>query len=167
MYGYRKLLNRENFTGLLLAGTGGLASLGLGIPIIGTILSPIVKAPRDVWRDVGAIDDFVVGSTVQVKLRYPGTVPWSGATAYSAAWLRRKSADQFITFSTYCTHLGCPVHWVNGAEIFLCPCHGSVFNADGTVAAGPAGRPLFTMRTRTRNGRVEVKTEPLPLPIGH
>jgi Rieske Fe-S protein len=45
-------------------------------------------------------------------------------------------------FSTTCTHAGCTVSAVTGGTI-NCPCHGSRFRiADGSVAGGPAGRPL-------------------------
>src|SRR5512140_806147 len=42
--------------------------------------------------------------------------------------------------SNTCTHLGCVVATT---EIgFDCPCHGSRFDAEGTVLGGPAPRPL-------------------------
>jgi Rieske Fe-S protein len=47
----------------------------------------------------------------------------------------------FNGFSAVCTHAGCTVAEVLGASI-NCPCHGSSFNLDGTVAKGPAKRPL-------------------------
>jgi menaquinol-cytochrome c reductase iron-sulfur subunit len=47
----------------------------------------------------------------------------------------------------------------------MCPCHGSVFNGDGTVAGGPAPRPLFTYPIRVVNGRIQIKTEAQPLTL--
>jgi Rieske Fe-S protein len=47
----------------------------------------------------------------------------------------------FNGFSAECTHAGCTVAEIVGASI-NCPCHGSRFNLDGTVAKGPATRPL-------------------------
>jgi Rieske Fe-S protein len=48
---------------------------------------------------------------------------------------------QFKGFSSKCTHKGCTLNKVDGVRID-CPCHGSKFNLDGTVAHGPATEPL-------------------------
>ncbi|HEX8917137.1 MAG TPA: ubiquinol-cytochrome c reductase iron-sulfur subunit [Chloroflexota bacterium] len=159
----RKLLNRETFIGLFIVSLGGLGSIALGIPILGFFLGPIIQQPKEVWRDVGPVDKFKVGSTVQVAFEYSGQLQWGGSTKYTSAWLRRDSGLQFTAFAVYCTHLGCPVHWLAEPEIFLCPCHGSVFNGNGTVVGGPAPRPLFKYDVRIQNSRVQIKTEPQPL----
>jgi len=51
------------------------------------------------------------------------------------------SAGVFKGFSATCTHAGCTVNKVADGTID-CPCHGSKFNLDGTVAKGPAQKPL-------------------------
>ena len=47
----------------------------------------------------------------------------------------------FYTISSVCTHLGCNVRYVAG-EGFACPCHGSLYDANGRVTRGPAPQPL-------------------------
>ncbi|AFZ48842.1 Rieske Fe-S protein [Dactylococcopsis salina PCC 8305] len=37
-----------------------------------------------------------------------------------------------------CTHLGCVVPWNASEGKFICPCHGSQYNAEGKVVRGPA-----------------------------
>ena len=55
----------------------------------------------------------------------------------------RASASQMLAYDARCPHLGCTV---SGAQqLFICPCHGSLFNLDGSVKLGPADRPLSAL----------------------
>jgi menaquinol-cytochrome c reductase iron-sulfur subunit len=109
------------------------------------------------------VDDFKVGDTVSVRFEDASALPWAGVTARTAAWLRREDDTRFTAFSVHCTHLGCPVNWIPSAELFLCPCHGGVYYADGTVSAGPPPQPLATYPVRVRGGQVEIQTGPIPI----
>jgi quinol---cytochrome c reductase iron-sulfur subunit, bacillus type len=100
---------------------------------------------------------------VLVKFRDVSPLPWSGLTAQTASWLRRKSKDQFIAFSVNCAHLGCPVRWIADAELFLCPCHGGVYNINGSYAAGPPPHGLAKYPLRIRNNDVEILSSPVPI----
>lgn len=51
-----------------------------------------------------------------------------------------RSGNEFHVISAICTHLGCTVQ--SRGDRFACPCHGSVFDAQGVVLGGPAPRPL-------------------------
>jgi len=42
-----------------------------------------------------------------------------------------------VALSDVCPHLGCKVHYEATQGHFLCPCHGGVFEKDGTAIAGP------------------------------
>jgi Rieske Fe-S protein len=54
------------------------------------------------------------------------------------------TASGFAAFSLVCTHLGCTVE--SDAPGFVCPCHGSRFDAEGNPAHGPANKPLRALR---------------------
>jgi len=63
-----------------------------------------------------------------------------------------------------CVHLGCTVPWNQGEGKFHCPCHGSVFDYNGTRIAGPATRALDLMpMTVNDDGSVSVNTSPTDL----
>ena len=44
--------------------------------------------------------------------------------------------------SRTCPHAGCNVDYDNNQQKFVCPCHGSKFDLDGTVITGPANDNL-------------------------
>ncbi len=155
--------DRRRFLTLLSAGLGGIAALVAGIPFVGFLLSPLRRPAHHPWRPVGAVNDFPLGQTRIVAYIDPEPLPWAGYAAQSAAWVRRETETEFVAFSPYCTHTGCPVTWAEGAQLFMCPCHGGTFHRDGQVAAGPPPRPLDRLEVRVRNGQVEVR--PLGVPI--
>jgi cytochrome b6-f complex iron-sulfur subunit len=46
-----------------------------------------------------------------------------------------------------CTHLGCVVPWNTSENKFICPCHGSQYDATGKVVRGPAPLSLALVNT--------------------
>jgi menaquinol-cytochrome c reductase iron-sulfur subunit len=153
--------SRRRFFSRLSIYLGSLAAAIVAIPSVGFLLG--LRRPTKVWRAVGHVQDFEIGSTTQVAFEDPSPLPWSGVTAQTAAWLRRINEKDFIAFSVDCTHLGCPVRWLPGANLFMCPCHGGVFYADGTVASGPPPRPLFQYPARVVGDEIQILTSPLPI----
>jgi menaquinol-cytochrome c reductase iron-sulfur subunit len=55
------------------------------------------------------------------------------------------------------------VRWLPDAQLFMCPCHGGVYYADGSVAAGPPPHSLSQYTTRINGDDVEIHTEPIPI----
>lgn len=47
--------------------------------------------------------------------------------------------------SAICPHMGCVVAWNHGEQSWDCPCHGSRFQADGSLIAGPAEEGLSVL----------------------
>ncbi|MGW8351390.1 Rieske (2Fe-2S) protein [Streptomyces wedmorensis] len=71
-------------------------------------------------------------------------IPVGGGKVFAAkkVVVTQPETGEFKAFSAVCTHQGCLVNKVAEGTI-NCPCHGSKFRiADGSVAAGPAPRPL-------------------------
>jgi menaquinol-cytochrome c reductase iron-sulfur subunit len=156
------LLNRRRFLSRVSLALSGLAGAVVGVPIIAYLLSPLLEPPPNDWRDVGLVENFRIGETVEVAYDDPSPLPWAGQTARTAVWLRRTTDTEFTAFSINCTHLGCPVNWRPEAGLFLCPCHGGVYYADGSVAGGPPPRPLTQLAVRITDDQ-HVQVEPRPL----
>ncbi len=56
-------------------------------------------------------------------------------------WAVKQADGQVTVFSPICPHLGCGYRWDQQDRLFKCPCHGSIYDIEGTVKAGPAPRP--------------------------
>ncbi|MET7685726.1 Rieske (2Fe-2S) protein [Streptomyces sp. NPDC005423] len=87
-------------------------------------------------------------STVQAsggpELAKTSEIPVGGGTVFKdrKVVVTQPAKGEFKAFSAICTHQGCTVGSVVNGTID-CPCHGSRYHiADGSVAAGPAPRPL-------------------------
>lgn len=153
----RRFLTAVNFV------VGGVGALVLGVPLTGFVMAPLLEPEERAWRDVGGVEQFPIGSTTKVIFEDPSPLPWSGITARMAAWLRRESETEFIAFTVNCAHLGCPVRWLEEANLFMCPCHGGAYYRNGEVAAGPPPAPLPRFETRVQNGRVEIQSSGVPI----
>src|SRR5260370_4009108 len=123
-------ISRRRFFEKLSIALVGLCSAIVGVPLVGFIVAPLFrKVPRK-WVTLGKPDDFQIGKTVAVTLTDPSSLPWAGVTAKSGVWRRPLSQDSFIAFSANCTHVGCPLRWLQGAHFFIRPFHGSVCYSD-------------------------------------
>ena len=154
---------RRSFIIKILWACSGVIGFLLAIPVLGAVLEPLFRKVPVVWRNVGNVSDFETGKTVLVKFTDASPLPWAGVTAQTASWLRKISEEEFIAFSVNCAHLGCPVRWIPDAELFLCPCHGGVYNKDGSYAAGPPPHGLEKYPVRVRKGTVEIRSSPIPI----
>lgn len=154
-------VSRQEFLKALGLASGGLIGLLVAIPGLGFFLNYFFLPERKGWVKVGPIENFTTGETVNVVFENPGSLPWDGVSARNSAWLRRVSDDTFLAFAINCTHLGCPVRWEAGAKLFLCPCHGGVYDSNGDVAGGPPPRPMHRYPVRIEEGQVEISIRPV------
>lgn len=156
-------ITRRTLFARITVACAAIVGLLVTLPVIGFILSPVFRRPPNAWRAVGKVQDFAINATVEVVFEDASPMPWAGVTAKTGAWLRRTSDSEFEAFSINCRHLGCPVRWLDGAGLFMCPCHGGVYYRDGSVAAGPPPEGLAKYPVRVRDGLVEIETSPIPL----
>jgi menaquinol-cytochrome c reductase iron-sulfur subunit len=143
---------------------GAIAAL-LAVPIIGYLLSPLrgkTGLEYNAWVPVGPLSQFPEGQTRLASFRNPFVHPWDGHTADSACWVRRLTGQTFQVFAINCAHLGCPVRWFAQSGLFMCPCHGGVYYADGSRASGPPPRGLFTYPYKVKSDQLLIYAGELP-----
>ncbi|MDT7566505.1 MAG: hypothetical protein QOG76_5129 [Pseudonocardiales bacterium] len=105
------------------------------------------------------------GDTAEAPAAEGGTVlgaasgvPVGGGKIFEdqAVVVTQPTAGTFHAFSAICTHQGCTVDSVAGGTI-NCPCHGSKFSVtDGSVAKGPAKKPLAAKQVSADGGQLRV-----------
>lgn len=159
-------LTRRKFLNRISVGIGIFGAAVVGLPVLSFLLEPGFQKNPKVWRKVGKVDDFKIGTTVEVRMEDASPLPWAGKVGETAAWLQRRGEDEFVAFSVNCQHLGCPVRWVAGAKLFMCPCHGGVYYENGEVAGGPPPRGLQQYPVRIAQGIVEIQPGPIPMDYG-
>jgi Rieske Fe-S protein len=74
-------------------------------------------------------------------------------------WVNKKDFP-YVVYSGKCPHLGCGYKWrahkLRG-QVFLCPCHLSIYDPGGKVLDGPAPRPLDPLPIRVAaSGDIEI-----------
>ena len=140
-----------------------VVGIAVAVPVVKYLLSPV--KPDDEyksWVSLGSVDTFPVGETRLAKFTNPVSRAWDGETDRVACWVRRISEKEFQVFAINCAHLGCPVRWFPQSGLFMCPCHGGAYYADGSRASGPPERGLFTYGTKLVDGALQIDAGQLP-----
>jgi menaquinol-cytochrome c reductase iron-sulfur subunit len=140
-----------------------LALFVFAIPLAGYLLAPLRRATFLKWISLGPVASFPENQTRLAVYTNPFRRPWDGSTAEIPCWVRRLTGDSFQVFSTNCSHLGCPVRWFPESELFMCPCHGGTFHADGERASGPPPRALYQYPYKVEKGELWVNAGEMPL----
>jgi Rieske Fe-S protein len=140
-----------------------VVGVAVTVPVVKYLLSPVKSDDAyKSWVSLGSLDTFPVGETRLAKFTNPVSREWDGETDRVACWVRRISGKEFQVFAINCAHLGCPVHWFPQSGLFMCPCHGGAYYADGSRASGPPERGLFTYDTRIVDGAIQINAGQMP-----
>ena len=159
-------VTRRRFMTVSANAAGAIAASAFLLPALGFALGPVFEEHKVPWQPVGPIEDFDDTSYVPVTFTIVDGIGEAGKTL---AYVRKRNPqidtdtlpkgfefEQYLAISTRCMHLGCPVHYVDAAQRFICPCHGGVYDFRGFVVGGPPVRPLDRFYTRVRFGKVEI-----------
>jgi Rieske Fe-S protein len=56
---------------------------------------------------------------------------------------RQEIMSKLNVLSNSCAHLGCPVRWMSDKQLYLCPCHGGLYDINGGWVGGPPPRGMY------------------------
>jgi menaquinol-cytochrome c reductase iron-sulfur subunit len=145
---------RRGFLRAVIAALGSL----IGVTITGSagtyLFSTNSPAKREAWSDAGEIPKLGLSAPQQITFESRQLDGWNVTDEKASAWVVRNGDGSITAFSPWCTHLGCAYRWETPKGQFVCPCHGSCFDASGKVTAGPAPRPLDRYRTKIEGSRL-------------
>ncbi len=156
---------RRKFLRLFTAIFSAIAAAVLSIPLAGYFFGSRKRSL--LWVDLGPVADFPLNQTRRVDFDNPLRQPWDGVTALTGVYARYEGkndqqADQFLVLSVNCAHLGCPVTWFPQSGLFMCPCHGGVYYANGERASGPPPRGLYHCVWRVQDGQLQIQAPHYP-----
>ena len=115
------------------------------------VYMPEAEVEKNVW--------LVKATSAVLEKVYQGKdIEFRDATG-KAIWTNKKDMP-YLAFSGKCPHLGCAYKWRKHkvlGEVFLCPCHLSIYDASGKVLDGPAPRPLDLLPIQvSASGEVQI-----------
>jgi cytochrome b6-f complex iron-sulfur subunit len=99
---------------------------------------------------------FVKAGTVK-DLDQKGSLTLKGNKEAAVIVRDPKNTKTLYAVNSSCTHKGCTVKWETDSKELVCPCHSSAFMADGSVAKGPASKPLKRYEAKIEGADVLIK----------
>ena len=133
--------NRRDFFNQIAGCALAVAGLGAAVVTVEYSSPNVLFEPPTTFR-AGSPDDYPVNSVTYIQDQQVYIV---------------RTEKGLWAMTAVCTHLGCITQWKPESNQIACPCHGSKFERDGKVQAGPApsALPHFTVRL-TADGALEV-----------
>lgn len=129
----------------------------LAVPLGGYLLSPIFRRPTEgSWIPVGKLERFAPDRPTRIDYTYDKEDGWMKTRVDRYAYVI-PHPDGFVALSPICSHLGCSVGWNDDRKLFMCPCHGGVYDQQGKVVSGPPPRPLTRFETKVEDGKLFIR----------
>ena len=145
-------LDRRDALKVVGLAAGGAIAVAIGVPLAGAAAGSALRPTTPGWMRVGPVDAFPEGDLLLAIIEPPVDVEWPTLDAKMAVYVRNEGGGRFTMFDIHCTHVGCPVRWVQTTQRFFSPCHGGVFDSAGRVLGGPPPRPLDRREYKIEEG---------------
>ncbi|MCK4977786.1 MAG: ubiquinol-cytochrome c reductase iron-sulfur subunit [Anaerolineales bacterium] len=155
-------LDRREFVKIVTILLGTIMGIIMGIPLIGYLVSPATKVQKkESWVPLGPLDGYPVGIPTLFSFTRSTVNGWEKTVISFGAYVMRysESQDDVTVFSSWCTHLSCRVHWEEGEQVYVCPCHDGIFDVEGKVVAGPPPEPLWEYENKIEDGNLFIFVE--------
>jgi menaquinol-cytochrome c reductase iron-sulfur subunit len=146
----RNFLSR--FVIAVQAAIGGAVTYVVG----GAALAPSFASHSRSWQRAASVNDLADGVPTPVTLRLIRQDGYRQVVDRRVVYIQRDTAGVRVLDST-CTHLGCRTRYDDASKHFVCPCHGGVYDADGSVLDGPPPAPLRRIDARIDGDDVVVQ----------
>ena len=146
---------RRRFFLTFIYGLWSSIAAALAAPALLYLFLPPKVRRESEWIEAGDITTLQPKIPVEMVFRKNRVDGWKISSEKQTAWVV-KLPDQIVAFGPQCTHLGCAYHWDEAKSEFICPCHNSVFAANGVVTSGPAPRPLDRYDVKIDGGKLLV-----------
>ena len=153
------VVNRRSFFGALLCvGAAGMGAI-LAVPVLRYILYPLyAKSSKGTWSPIGDMNAFSnLAKPILTPLDLKQVDGWREVDSSQTVYVMKDSQGALGVLSSICPHMGCTVAWHESQNEFYCPCHGSVFEPDGTHVSGPSPRGLDSLPHKIEDGKLLVK----------
>jgi menaquinol-cytochrome c reductase iron-sulfur subunit len=151
-------MTRRDFYRFATVGLGGLIGLVLAVPGVAYIVSPLRKKGREeTFETLTRLKQLEVGvprSFAIIEERHDAWVKYPREPVGSV-WLIRQADGAnppVIALSSECPHLGCAVNLTADAKSFLCPCHTSAFDLEGTKKNTVPPRNMDRLKVELTSG---------------
>ena len=146
---------RRSFLGYAIALISTSIASVLGITIGRYTIGPAFSSSgTSEWTNAGLLEEIPEDKPTKRSLVISQDAGWGRMNTQKLIWIIRKGNDLTV-FSAVCPHLGCTIN--EAADGFICPCHGSAWNAKGEKVGGPAPRNLDVLEYRRNGDILEVR----------
>ena len=148
-------MERRSLLGCLIGAIAASIASVLGITVGRFTIAPaILRSGTTEWANAGLLDEIPENKPVKRSLVVSQEAGWGRVNSQKLVWIIR-NGNNLTVFSAVCPHLGCTIN--EAVEGFICPCHGSAWNAQGKKIGGPAPRNLDVLEHRTNGAILEVR----------
>jgi len=151
-------ITRRTFYLGAIYGIWGTIAAALSLPALVYLFLPPKAKKTEEWAEAADLSKLPANVPSEVVFRRNRVDGWKIASEKSTAWVIRKADNSVVAYGPQCTHLGCAYHWEEDKKEFLCPCHNSIFGADGKVVSGPAPRPLDQYEIKVQGNKLLLGT---------